>query len=707
MGLSNMKCLKCSNLMNSVMTKKGVLIDVCSKCHGVWLDQGEINFFLKDWRILKQYLHFGLDKLSATSFQCPKCHKGQIQKGAFPGLFDMVEKCSLCQGLYLDAHEFKKLQNNKHFSQIQKDASINTNAVDNEKLIHASTKPPSLNLTTALVTGSLSAILLGLTVFITGSTSIPLWVGTLFLLAFVGLGFYLAPILLDRQIKLIAPLDRISINELPEHAKNSLLGLCHHHNLPLPRLGILKDSSPQIYAYGRSSSSARLVLSEGIFQILDHDETEAILAHELAHIQHWSLAVVTVIKAISVPSYNCYAKLQRFIDSYYKPKRIIARGNPGGTQILASMVYLIYFISEYFVIFISRAKRYHADRFSCFATKKPNQLITALIKMSYGLLQSFSSKNKSVQKKIEDDSSEDLPIDYRIGFESLNAMPFSSSKQMILAQKDFDKQLDLESIKQVIKWDLLNPWAFYYESKSTHPLIAKRINAIASHALALNQKPCLVFNRQKSESYWDYFFFDLGIVLLPYFLGLVGFFSYFAFNDMTWGQVFHPTSAAAITERIALVLPLLAYFVLGLSLGGLIRTLKTYPGGFFEFDNFFHSSVSSLLKIIKISPVRPYSVILRGQILRKKQDGQALSGETFFEDQTGLIFLKKNKHFEQFQGKNVVVTGWCRRSPHLVIEVKSIKTPYLLSKAYTYHFKVGLSCLGLIASLIVLFGFFK
>ena len=100
-------------------------------------------------------------------------------------------------------------------------------------------------------------------------------------------------------------------------------------------------------------------------------------------------------------------------------------------------------------------------------------------------------------------------------------MGLSPAGQMALAHQE-ENQFNPQTIQEIMRWDLWNPWAFYYELNSTHPLTAKRINALGSYALALKQEPFIRFNKQKPESYWDDFFRDLFVLSLPYILGIAG-----------------------------------------------------------------------------------------------------------------------------------------------------------------------------------------
>lgn len=693
----NIKCLKCSTLMQSTMTQKGALIDVCPACHGVWLDHGEINVFAKNFNILKQYWHFGLTKPHPITNQCPKCHHSPIKRGEFPGLSCQVEECPSCRGIYFDANEFKKLQGHELFGKIQQDRPVSTKQNKTTQHYSPNVKLPSFAFTTGMVGISLYGLLFGVTIFLMETTQLPLWAGTLGFIAIIFFQFFLSPMILDWHLKFLGSLHWVSLNELPAHFKDALIQLCRDHNLPLPRVGIIQDQSPQAYTYGRTPYSARLVFSEGMFEILDEDEVKAVLAHELGHIKHWDFVVMTVIKMVPILLYNIYARLQKITD--WETKNTTVHG--GGAWTLAIIVYIAYLLSEYFVLFISRVREYHADKFSCFATKNPNKLTTALVKISYGLLKSSSIRKKTEQKETEKDSTESFQADHRAGVEALNIMGISSSKQLALAPSG---SFDPESIKDIMRWDLWNPWAFYYELNSTHPLTAKRINAISSYALALNQKPYILFRRQKPESYWDDFFFDLFIVLLPYILGILGIFSYIFFSDITLNQIMQ-------ADWTDFIFPLAGSFIFCSSIGALIRTLSAYPGS----GKFFPCSVAALLKVIKVSPVQSYPVILQGEVLGRGSAGQILSEDFFFKDKTGMIFLNHEPfglnfwfglfHFKKFQGKQVTVKGWYRRSPVPMIEVKTIQSSDYTSRAYTYYYKVAFALIGIVVSLILLWYF--
>ena len=675
-----MQCLKCSSSMKETLTRKGVLIDICSACEGVWLDQGEINFFTKNKHDLYPYETLGLLKSQSIPHKCPKCLSNTMRTGQIPKLNFQVGECSKCFGIYLDKAEFNKLKETKGFQSVRPDRSKSLSLNSLQKVpLNFSVKLPSLGLATAVVCFSLYGILFAFIVFLMEMGLVSLLAGSFIFIGIVALQFYFSPIIMDWQLRFFGSLSWKKLDHLPANFKNSLVRLCKENRLPIPKIGIINDNSPQAYTYGRTPYSSRVVISKGMFEILDEEELSAVLAHELGHIKHWDFIIMTVIKVVPLLFYiiysSSYSKMKSSIDT-----RVDTKGS-GVAVYVALLSYAFYLISEYFVLFVSRVREYHADRFSSFATKKPNKLLTALVKVSYGLLPSKpSSSTKEKSSTTKDKKS----------LESFNIIGSAYSKNLSLIHHETESNFSSQNIREIMKWDMWSPWAKYYELNSTHPLTAKRINAIASYAIRLKQEPYVHFKQNQPESYWDDFFIDITILLLPVLLGMIGFFVGYQ----------HISNSFPLNIFVGFITGLF-----GLSLGALIRTIKTYP-----YKKFSNYSISALLKLIKVSPVRSYPVRLKGYILGRGDAGNIFSEDMVLKDQTGMIFLDHEPFglnilfalFSQkkFQGKNVTVTGWYRRAPIPYIEIKKIYSPEASSQSYTSNYKMIFCLLSLMTSAI-------
>lgn len=664
-------CPKCSTKMDETLTKAGVVVDVCKNCKGIWLDRGELNFFTRNKDMLSKYDLKGLLHKKGTNYDCPKCYS-KLNVGKIPSLNFEVEECSTCKGIYFDKSELRKVMTSKKISNLESDKS---NSYQVEKLSSSNDDPkikvvlPSLFISSGVLLITMYGALLGVVLFSVNYGLISYNLAFFALIGIISIQFLLGPILMDWSLKLFGLLSWKDLDSLPKSLNRPLRKLCIENNIPLPRFGIIDDGSPQAYTYGRTPWSARVVFSRGIIELLDDDEIEAVLAHELGHIKHWDFMVMTLAQLIPVSLYHIY----RICDRANSNSRSSSSGKDAVLFIIPGLIaYMGYFVSEYFVKFLSRAREYHADKFSCYATGKPNSLLTALVKISFGMssLKSHGNKSQRESKKNK-----------YLAVESMGIMSISNSSSISLLGKETasDEVKQLEAIKNIMRWDLWSPWSIYYELKSTHPLTSKRINNISSFSIEMKQKPKLLFDLKKPESYWDDFIIDIVVLLLPIILGSILFFCNLllvnqSFEKLNWYELLSP-------------------LFWGICFGGILRTKKVYPSG-----PFLNYSVLALLRKIKISPVRTFPVTLKGHIIGRGDAGNITSEDMVLKDKSGMIYLNHEPlgpnfifglaRAKNFHGQDVIVEGWYRRSPVPNIEIKKITSKLDSSMSYSSYIQL-------------------
>ncbi|MDR2697950.1 MAG: zinc metalloprotease HtpX [Holophagales bacterium] len=144
--------------------------------------------------------------------------------------------------------------------------------------------------------------------------------------------------------------------------------------LPMPRVAIVPDQTPNAFATGRNPNHAVVAVTEGILRALSPAELEGVLAHELGHVKHrdiliGSLAAV-LSQAIMFLSRMAYWMSPRDRDRSASPIAAMA------VMILAPLAALILQMA------ISRGREYMADEFSAKITGRPDQLASALEKIS-------------------------------------------------------------------------------------------------------------------------------------------------------------------------------------------------------------------------------------------------------------------------------------------------------------------------------------
>lgn len=662
-----MKCPQCSFPLDPLITRSCVVIDICTQCKGTWLDQGEINFFVKDRKALKPYSLQGLIDVKEVLQSCPSCPRClvKMKTGKLPGFQFEVEECPSCQGLWLEEQEFKKIGDSDLFQSFAPDHKTPSDQKPSSRapVIHI----PSFGLTTTLVLGSMYAVFFGLMVFLVEAGVIPYMVGIFGVSGFILFQFLLGPILMDWSLGLWGSLTWIEYDQIPLHLRNFITETCAKNKIPLPRIGIINDGAPQAYTYGRTPKSARLVLSRGILEILEPAESEAVVAHEIGHITHWDFVIMTLAEMIPLIFYHIFRICS---DLSHKKSDDRDSKNNHSLIIAAVIAYFAYVIADYLVMFVSRVREYWADKFSIETTKNPNALVSALSKIAYGLAATPETNNEidktgSIERR-------------KMAVQALGIMSVSNSKEIALyaSQKTEEGSTDL---KEIMRWDLWSPWASYYELHSTHPLTAKRLNAIAAHALNMGIEPALIFDLEKPESYWDDFIKDVLIMLLP----VIG-----AISAVTAKLLYFSTSITTI-NLWDIATPL----ILGLSAGGMLKTFFVYPGGIF-----LEHSILSLLKKVKVSPVTSYPVKVKGRIIGRGDPGNIFSEDMVIRDKTGMIFLDYEHgisdwffalfKMNRFMSHDVEVEGWYRRAPIPFLEVKTIKSNHDKSRSYTYYYRL-------------------
>jgi len=144
-----------------------------------------------------------------------------------------------------------------------------------------------------------------------------------------------------------------------------------------PKIGVSQLHIPNAFAFGRTQKDARVCVTEGILNLLDEPELEAVLGHEISHIKHRDIAVITMLSVVPMICYMLYISF--FWGGMFNRRR------DGGSMILIGFIALfLYFITNLLVMYGSRIREYYADIGSVELGNKPHHLATALYKLSLG-----------------------------------------------------------------------------------------------------------------------------------------------------------------------------------------------------------------------------------------------------------------------------------------------------------------------------------
>jgi heat shock protein HtpX len=159
--------------------------------------------------------------------------------------------------------------------------------------------------------------------------------------------------------------------------------LCALADMPKPRVGIADLSLPNAFATGRSPERSVVCVTTGILGLLSADEMEAVLAHELSHVAHRDVTVMTIASTAGIVAGTLTRGAQ--YGMFFGGGRRGNNNNAGGVPVWAVVLVVslvVYAISFFLTRLLSRYRELCADRSGAYLTLKPQALATALQKIS-------------------------------------------------------------------------------------------------------------------------------------------------------------------------------------------------------------------------------------------------------------------------------------------------------------------------------------
>jgi Zn-dependent protease with chaperone function/Zn-finger nucleic acid-binding protein len=727
-----MKCPGCQQpSLVETMARGGVLVDVCKTCKGVWLDRGKVFLLSRKPKELDRLLSSETEEPVLTGRQCPRCHVN-LQETPFLRPDLLVDRCPECEGYWFDSGELTKaMEADRHTFHLETEdfgfegsadplalssssfdsthSTRNERAHDRLRDLSSGMLPlPNLFLRSAsvivLLYGVLGLVLITLAQLHILPASVAVGIG----LAIIVLQFALGPWLMDLALRWIYKFSWLSIDDLPDHLRDFVVRVAGEQNMKVPSFGLIHDGAPNAFTYGHHPNNMRIVITQGILDLLEPAEVEGVVAHEIGHGKNWDMLLMTVVQLVPLLLYFLYRTAMQLGN----------RGKGNGYRIVVAVgAYALYIASEYMVLWFSRCREYYADRFAGRVTGNPNALASALVKIGYGLAargQSQADGESAETKDAKGKSKKKVTVNSLDALGALGIFDRKSAVAMVAssasagfgtsetagATPTATARISKENLKSAMQWDLWNPWATFYELNSTHPLVAHRLQYLSDQAAAMGDEPYIVFDRRKPESYWDDFLVDLLVMFLP----LVG---------LAVGMGIALTLGLAGLAGTKAILTLVGLPLLGLGVGMFVKTILIYRG-----DYFAPLAVAGLLHKVKVSNVRPVPARLRGTIIGRGVPGLIWSEDFVMRDSTGILFLDYRQPLRiwewlfglfragDFAGKPVEAVGWFRRAPLPYLELKSITVDGVTRNSYARHARyAGAVLLGVIGVGLVVAGF--
>ena len=459
-------------------------------------------------------------------------------------------------------------------------------------------------------------------------------------------------------------------NEIQRYSPETgdfMLRFCREKRIKLPKLGIIEDSRLIAFTYGINPNEARLVVSRGLLEGLTDDEIAVVYTHELGHILNRDCRVMTLVSGWGQFFYFLYLWCEKLAQKS-KAMNAIA-------FILALPCYGLFQLNNLFNTYLSRTREYYADHFAITHTGNPNALVRALVKIPLIRIQQELQATQAAP--------------FLLGMQNFS---ISFPRNSIAAEKT--TQLNPQSLGKLLLWDLLNPWSFFLELISSHPLIGKRIQVLTHYAEQMDLRTELNMSQMQQDAssinrniLYLSFFLEFGFLSLP-FLGLMG------------GLIF-------FFNRQFMALDLLNPIFLGIGLGLLcqVAIATLFSGKPKEED------LQSLCYSPYPSPFWGRSVQWQGQV--QAVNYKTLWGKPlYFHDQKAIIPVRHNlfgkvwqKLFKQHSSGGLMlesftdIKGGFRRRLSSYLELKHMANDEMTIRSYPQLWQL------LTAIAIILLGF--
>jgi len=229
------------------------------------------------------------------------------------------------------------------------------------------------SLKTVLLLGLLSGVLLALGEMLGGSSGLVTAFGFAVVMNFVSYWFSDKIVLKMYRAKEVGP----------EHPLSMLTRrLATRANLPMPKVYVIPDASPNAFATGRNPSHAAVAATEGIMRLLDEHELEGVIAHELAHVKNRDILISSVAATVAA-AIMMTARMAQFAAMFGGGG---SRDDREGSNPIAMIAMFIFAPLAAMLVqaAISRSREFLADAGGAAIAGTPYGLVNALRKLETG-----------------------------------------------------------------------------------------------------------------------------------------------------------------------------------------------------------------------------------------------------------------------------------------------------------------------------------
>lgn len=161
----------------------------------------------------------------------------------------------------------------------------------------------------------------------------------------------------------------------------ALRNLCANSGTKMPKVALVNSAVPNAFATGRSPNNATVAVHSGLLSIVNDEELEAVLAHELTHVRNWDTLTATVAATVA-GAITYMAQWGMFFGGAFGYSGGNTRDRQGGNIITLLLMMVLAPLAAMIVqLAVSRTREYAADEGGAKLSGKPEALATALEKI--------------------------------------------------------------------------------------------------------------------------------------------------------------------------------------------------------------------------------------------------------------------------------------------------------------------------------------
>ena len=178
----------------------------------------------------------------------------------------------------------------------------------------------------------------------------------------------------DRMVLSMYGAHQVDANSAPELV-DLVAGLARRADLPMPRVFLMDNPQPNAFATGRNPKHASIAFTAGILQLMDDNELNGVIAHELGHVLHRDILISSVAATLAA-AITFLARLGFFFGGSSRDDE--ERGGGWGAILMLVLAQIAALLIQ---MAISRSREFDADAASAKYTGNPRELISALQKL--------------------------------------------------------------------------------------------------------------------------------------------------------------------------------------------------------------------------------------------------------------------------------------------------------------------------------------